>query len=252
MKAAVFAGTMEHHRAHAGPMAEGLKRHGIDVVMYQNSPPPADFTVTWGWRRAKDVRQPVLVMERGYLGDRLKVWTSLGWNGLNGRAVWNGPGDAGERFQRHFGDLVREWTSRGGYALLLGQTPGDQSVAHVNLQAWYGQAEAAMRKRGFQVRMRPHPNVSKTGRPIEEDLAGAACAVSFNSNSGVLAALSGVPVIACDIGSMAWGVAAHGLDADLIRPDRSEWLTGLAWKQWTREEMSSGFAWEHVRAAMPC
>lgn len=250
MKAAVFAGTMDHHRAHAGPMADGLKRHGIEVEFYQDRPPLADFVVTWGWGRAKAVRQPVLVMERGYLGDRLKVWTSLGWNGLNGRARWNKPGDDGERFRLHFGHLIGDWTERDGYALLIGQVEGDQSIAHVNIHAWYMQAGEALKMRGFDVKFRPHPN-GNPGRPIEEDFAGTGCVVTFNSNAGVLAALAGIPVIACDIGSMAWPIAAHGLEVDLIRPDRCEWLSGLAWKQWTREEIACGLAWDHVGCARP-
>ena len=250
MRAAIFAGSADHHKAHSGPMAEGLKRHGVDVVFYQGSPPLCDFVVTWGWARARSIRQPVLVMERGYLGDRLKVWTSLGWNGLNGRAIWNKPGDDGERAKVNFGHLLKDWNQRNGYALLLGQVAGDQSIAGVNMTKWYDQAKRAMRDRGYDVKFRPHPN-NRPCRPIEEDFAGAACAVTYNSNSGVLAVLAGIPTIACDIGSMAWPVAAHGLEADLTRPDRRDWITALSWKQWTVEEIASGLAWEHVRTVRP-
>lgn len=59
----------------------------------------------------------------------------------------------------------------------------------------------------------------------------------------------GVPVIACDPGAMCWDVAAHGLDAEIVRPSRDAWAARLAWTQWTIDEIESGEAWSHVRRA---
>ena len=76
--------------------------------------------------------------------------------------------------------------------------------------------------------------------------------VTLNSNSGVDAALAGVPVIAFDEGSMAWPVAGHK-PQDAIhppRPDRLRWAAELAWCQWTDREFETGECWEHLRRGM--
>jgi len=70
----------------------------------------------------------VLVMERGYIGDRTH-WTSLGWNGLNGRArVPLAPADGGARFERNYSRLMHPYNPAGHYALIIGQVPGDASL----------------------------------------------------------------------------------------------------------------------------
>jgi len=82
--------------------------------------------------------------------------------------------------------------------------------------------------------------------PIEKDLEAARYAVTFNSNSGVDAALAGVPVVAMDEGSMAWQVAGHRI-GEIVFPDREKWAHDLAFAQWDVEEITSGEAWEHLR-----
>jgi hypothetical protein len=86
---------------------------------------------------------------------------------------------------------------------------------------------------------------------IAADLAEAVVAVTFNSTAGVEAALAGTPVIACDEGSMAWDVAAHGVAKIGHRPDRTGWAHRLAWCQFSPEEIRNGFAFDVLRPAMP-
>lgn len=262
MKVSVYAGTLEHQKAHAGPMAEGLRRHGCDVEMFLDGEPTGDAVVVWGWRRGREHlgKRPVLVMERGYLGDRFR-WCSLGWDGLNGRARFPDAQDAGERFARHFGALMQPWARREGYALIIGQVPGDMSLepAGGRLGAWY--RDVAGRLDG-DVRYRPHPGVlqrglddeppgvSMVGGTLADALAGARVVVTFNSNAGVEAVLAGVPTIATDQGSMAWPMTAHGLDEPLVTPDRAAWAARLAWCQWNENEIRSGEAWEAVKEVM--
>lgn len=250
-------------------MIAGLRRHSIEVEPFRTLHPSqdADFVVTWGWRKGKayrDAGRQVLVMERGYLGDRF-AWTSLGWNGLNGRATWaDDSGKTSERFDSHFGQFVNPWRGNGsGYALIIGQVPGDMSIEGIDMGGWYYDAAKAMKARGFDVRFRPHPEAVRRGLnggiptngrllgTLEDALAGAAVVVTMNSNTGVDAALAGVPTIVSDPGAMAWPVAAQGLDAELITPDRTDWLRGMAWKQFTLDEITTGEAWEHVRQVLP-
>ena len=142
--------------------------------------------------------------------------------------------------------------------MILGQVEGDQAVANVNLRLWYREAAAAMRDRGFNVAFRPHPDtpqvtvagVQTLGGTLAEVLDRAAAAVTWNSNSGVDAALAGVPVIACDRGSMAWPIATHGLAGVSSRPERSDWLAQLAWSQFSKMELASGMAWDFLRRGL--
>jgi hypothetical protein len=249
---------------HAMAMAAGLERHGYDTaIVPKGSMPPegSPFIVCWGWREGRRLREAgynVLVMERGYVGDRYQ-WTSLGWNGLNGRATWNAPADNGERFERNFGHLLKPWKEdRSGYALLIGQVRGDAALQGIVIDHWYLEAADAIKRAGYSLKFRPHPEALRRGiagnalmscrlnGTLEEALDGASCVVTYNSNTGVEAALAGVPVIAIDKGSMAWPVASHGIDQPLVTPDRTEWCRRMAWRQWTEDEIASGLAWEHV------
>lgn len=267
MRAAVYAGPAEHQRAHSHAMATGLRRHGIEVEFFTqlDTAGKADFYCTWGWRNGKRIHDAggrVLVMERGYLGDRF-TWTSLGWNGLNGRATFHTDGRGSERFDKHFAQFVKPWRDDGqGYALIVGQVPGDMSIAHLDAREWYREAAHTMLGRGYQPKFRPHPQaVAKGlssgdlpsyrlgGGTLQEALEGAAVVVTMNSNTGVDAVLAGVPTIVCDRGAMAGPVAAYGLDAELVTPDRTEWFSRLAWTQFTLDEIESGFAWECAGAA---
>ncbi len=179
---------------------------------------------------------------------------------LNGRAEFRGPFHDPGRFDSLFGPDLKNWNPPAdGYALLMGQVPGDMSVRHVDLGTWYRETKAALKERGWKVLFRPHPladrragitddyrvaqqaDLADLGRALE----GAAVVVTFNSNAGVDAVMAGRPVIALDRGSMVWEVAGHDLDT-VIMPSRSDWAKRLAWCQYTKDEMETGFCWEAV------
>jgi hypothetical protein len=254
----------QHQHSHAEAMAEGLKRHGIDTEI-QRSPQrvAARVAVCWGWRMGLQLQRAgrdVLVMERGYLGDRF-AWTSLGWNGLNGRAKFVTPDDGGARFRQHFS--LKPWRAAGDYVLIAGQVPGDMALAGRDLGPWYaGAAQAAARTYGLPVRFRPHPEAARLGRrtppvagatiangTLSEALAGASVLVTFSSNTAVDAVVAGVPAVTADQGSMAWAIAAHTV-GDRITPDREAWAARLAWCQWSLDEIRDGCAWEVVGARL--
>lgn len=248
-----------HQQAHQKALAEGLAKLGIQSTLTHATGARTKHVACWGWRLGAQLRRQgheVLVMERGYLGDRFS-WTSLAWNGLNNRGVFGSiPNDGGDRFQRHFS--MRPWKEGGDYLLLMGQVPGDASLQGRNLLPWYCRmADEATKHFGLPVRFRPHPVALKKGHrqsvpgtvrsaaSLEDDLAGAAAVITFNSNSGVDAVINGVPAIVSDPGSMAWDVAAHNL-GNLLRPARQSWAHQLAWKQWTIDEIANGSAVKHL------
>jgi hypothetical protein len=186
-----------HQRIHAAAMAAGLVRHGKAALVTHRAPDsgPGDTIVCWGWREGCQHRErgaEVLVMERGYIGDRF-AWTSLGWNGLNNLGEFPTVNDAGARFLAHHAGALRPWQPLGAYVLIAGQVPGDMSLRGLDLQAWYTETAAHYLAQGLPVRFRPHPLAYKRspvlpvpGAPIlsgtlEEALAGAQLVVTWNS-----------------------------------------------------------------------
>lgn len=266
MKACVVARRGSLHQTHwAQAFATGLRRHGWAVEISER-PRPVDLMAVWGVRRQLDIAGQVarggqvVVLERGYLGDRF-AWTSVSLGGgLNGRAEFRGLSDDPARFEAHFGGLMKPWSRRTGFALLLGQVPGDMSLQAVrgDLSGWYARTAAQLAAAGWEVAFRPHPqavarglgkgppDVPVIGGSLAQALAGAGLAVTFNSNAGVEAVLAGVPTLAADIGSMAWPVASHGVEEGQRRPPREAWAARLAWCQWTHAEIESGACWARI------
>lgn len=240
-------------------MIKGLAKHGIAATAMRNGTyesTKAPVVVCWGWRNGQRFRgqgHEVLVMERGYLGDRF-AWTSLGWNGLNGHAQFEIDDVDGSRWLRHYSLVVQPWRTDGEYVLVMGQVPADMSVQRIDFKAWARSTMARLRElTDLPVLFRPHPSrVDTMGlRPqllgdLGDALAKAAVVVTYNSNSGVDSVLAGVPTIALDAGSMAWPVAAHEFTMSPPTLPREPWLHRLAWCQWTLDEIASGEAWETI------
>jgi hypothetical protein len=163
------------------------------------------------------------------------------------------------RFNQNFLHLMEDWKKREGYALLIGQVPGDMSLAGVNIRRWYVETAQALNDAGYDVRYRHHPVATERGfqardipgakiigGSLKEAFDGAALVVTFNSNTAVESVLAGIPTIAIDRGSMAWDVAGHDV-SERIMQDRTDWATALAWKQYTLEEMASGYCWDIIK-----
>lgn len=253
----------QHQVTHQELLRQGLRQHGITSVINYGGAVNTEFVACWGWRRGITLRQAghqVLVMERGYLGDRFK-WTSLAWNGLNNFGDFGLVPTCPSRFNAHFS--MKPWKEGNGeYILIMGQVPGDASLRGRNLVPWY-ESVAVLAADHYQlpVLFRPHPRAVDRGmvqsprhtmRCEEPDLAKAMAnahvVITFNSNSAVDAVVAGVPAIAMDAGSMAHDVTGHNI-TQRVTPAREEWAAKLAWKQWREDEISSGSALRGILAA---
>lgn len=236
-----------HQQTHATAMAAGLARHGIRSVVTHRAPQtgPGDTVICWGWRHGQEHFNRgarVLVMERGYIGDRFN-WTSLAWDGLNNRGQMPVVDDSGERFRRYFSHTMHSWNPKGAYTLICGQVPGDMSLQGRDLHRWYEQQAEHF----DSVYFRPHPlahrreaprpvrGAPELQGPLDEALAGASLVITWNSNAGVDAILAGKPTHVEDCGGMAYGID---------ETTREKWAHRLAWRQFTLEEITSGLAWE--------
>jgi hypothetical protein len=251
---------------HRQAMAEGLKALGVEVhFALSASTVKTRYASCWGWRIGKELQERgkhVLVMERGYVGDRFRL-TSLGWNGLNGFATFpEYPDDGGERFRAH-GGKIEPWRPGGKYILILGQVPTDASLRGAKIdQDYLLWANRLSHIHGLPVYFRPHPDLAKRGinqtvpgttlsmGTLREALEGALFTVCYNSNSAVDSVLAGVPCVTMDAGSMASKVTSSKLET-LLLPDREPWAHALAWKQWSIEEIASGFPLEKLLAEAP-
>ena len=241
-------------------MATGLKHHGWQVK-HTTQYMPGDLVFFWGIRRQEEIRQAlkegcdVCILERGYIGDRKRYSSVSFGGGLNGRGIFTGPLHDPERFEKVFSGYLKPWRPpKDGYALIMGQVPGDMSVKGVNLDEVYRKAAGELRDAGWtQIYFRGHPLAGGRCRPgvkslegdLQDAIAGAALVITYNSNAGVDAMLGGRPVVALDEGSMVYEIAGHSA-CEVVNPDRTEWAHALAWKQWTKDEMRSGECWEAV------
>ena len=251
-----------HQIAHADALVQGLLAAGVSAsVSLVSQKIKTKHVACWGWRLGKRLREAgheVLVMERGYLGDRFS-YTSLGWNGLNGYAEFpKHPYDGGTRFES-IGGRIAPWRTIGDYVLILGQVPRDASLRGVDLNPFYEiWARQAQEYYGKPVLFRPHPHVVKRGGrgpnlplcdapTLKEALDSAFLCLNYNSNSSVDAVLAGAPTVTFDRGSMAWEVCGRST-GEIIRPDREVWAHKLAFTQWTIDEIKSGIPLEKFAA----
>lgn len=207
--------------------------------------------------RGKDV----VILETGYIfrGSGEDNYYAAGLNGLNGRADFRNKNSNPDRLSDLIskGLRIKPWRETGTHILLCGQVPWDASVDHIDFLKWTAvTADVLYRATGRPVVYRPHP-LAKTPAPpgttlsvnksVEEDLEDCWCVVTFNSNSGLDAVLNGIPVVAMDEGSMAMPVATNigSIDAPKM-PDRIQWLSDIAYAQWTPQEMREGETWAHL------
>jgi hypothetical protein len=264
MRCVVHMNHAEHQRSQGGWIAEGLRRHGIEVgIGAYDVPEPCDFAVVWGahQHRIMAAGRSYLMQERGHIQPRME-WTSLGWNGLAGRGLYPQAQDGGERFSRLFGHHLKPWRQGGSYALVMGQTPGDAAVADCDIRAWAAGVCAELVGMGHRVRYRAHPNcaakesdtvpgVERSTGTLAEDLAGAKFCIVYSSTSCVEAVLAGVPAVTMSIGAMAYPITPHTLAEAGQTQGRSQWCADMAWTQWSEDELRSGAFWEAVRSACP-
>ncbi|MEW9838745.1 hypothetical protein, partial [Mesorhizobium marinum] len=229
-------------------LREAMKRDGIRTVMRRrNRPTDADVAVVWGWRQTR-MHEPMLssgravvVIERAFIQPR-NQWFSLAVNGFNGRGTFPAVQDDGERWEKNFAHHLKPWREvEDGYALVIGQVPGDAALHGRDIVAWAHDVTDELVRLGHKVVYRAHPKgptpcppgAVPSTRSLEDDIAGASRVVVYNSTTAVEAVLAGTPTVTMDVGSVAYPVTSHALSDPLVRPDRTGWCHELSWYQWT-------------------
>jgi hypothetical protein len=197
-----------------------------------------------------------VIIETGYInrGSGPDNHYAVGLNGINGRADFKNKNSPHDRMEK-LGLIPVAWRS-GDHVLLCGQVPWDASCDFTDHREWLEKtARGIFLATDRAVVFRPHPlcklnpipGTIYSTRSLENDLKDAFVCVTFNSNTGVNSVMDGVPVIACDEGSMVYNIAGHSIPdiEDVKKPDRTQWLADLCYAQWKPDEF--GEAWEHLK-----
>ena len=258
-----------HHKEYGDLFIAGLAKHGIKAHV-QRAFVPTECNIAVIWSRQKRAQavidhqikngNQVIVLERGYFGDRLNDQTSVSLIGFDGNDFFNNENSPGDRFDQHK-DLMKPWKPGKKYVMVMGQHPNDRAVESIDERAWVYDQLVALKDAGHKVMYRPHPsdkgrqrvpaNVLVDHGALADSLKDAKCVVTFNSTSGVDALLAGIPVVAMDEKSKVYSVAGHDLDyipkkGAIDEPDRVKCMSDLAYCQWSKEELSNGKAFAHI------
>jgi hypothetical protein len=196
---------------------------------------------------------PALVIDAGYLRREANYW-QVGWNGLN----WLTPVQCQADRWKALGLSMTKGRQEGNHVLICGQKAGD-AQHNINPVRYAESTITELRRHtNRELVWRPHPGNSdrvngadrvseSQGNPLANDLVGAHCLVTHNSNSGHEALIAGVPVF-CD--SRAIYAECANIDLSQIErpkmPARSRYFYRLAYSQWTPDEMASGACLSHM------
>lgn len=217
----------------------GLRAAGFKVVEKIKHPEPDDVLLTWNRHGARDDEakrfKRVLVAENAYI--RRKGWYALARDHHAGRGRWHVGGP--ERLEA-LGVELEPWRPWKGETVILGQRMiGERGIA--SPKDW----ERVIRRR-VGGRIRPHPGRRGAGVPLERDLAGAGCAVTWGSSAGLDALRLGVPVF-YGLGGWIGAEACRPVERfneGPLRDDtaRLEVFRRVAWAQAPIDEIVSGEA----------
>lgn len=252
----------------------GLKAAGFALsndAWTITNPQPEDLLVLWNRQgprhdtalRFESVGAAVIVAENGYVGNwdnefgkpmaigpgSEKTFPFGGANQLyalslsmhNGAGTWQ-VGEPGRWRQQ--GVEVHPWRTNGKFILILEQRGiGVPPVAC--RPDWSQLVQRRLAKiTDRPVKVRNHPGNFPARRALVNDLAGAWCAMTWASASGVRSICLGVPVFS-NFEQWIAAPAANSNLADIENPNRDDvarekMLDRLAWAQWTLAEIATG------------
>lgn len=244
------------YRRIAEAMAEGIAKCGdIPFILEMGSPRiDATVAVSFGWKHHRYLEEyPQFVYaDLGYWERDRYYRLSVGdWSPH--RYVRAGlPMDR----LRTFGLVPKPWRTSGTEIVVAGSTMKAAADHGMEYMAWERQAVERLRDCGVPVVYRPKPSdadavpidgVPFDRRPIGEALGSAWGWVTHHSNSAVDALLAGVPVH-CETGAAAaFSVPLETMASPELLGGRRQFLSDVAWLQWTLDEMRSGAAWMHLK-----
>ena len=183
------------------------------------------------------------------------AYYSFGIGGINGRADFFNQNSPDDRRKELNVEVPRNVAKYHGYKnkLIVGQVTRDASVQHHDHAQWIRD----MLKKYPDAVYREHPlqghPVSGIGKKCSCDTLGKTIkkheigeVITFNSNSGVMSLLMGIPTVSMDQGSMTYDITSHDPD-NVYWPQYKkleQWLNNLCYAQWKPSEFST--TWERL------
>lgn len=239
-----------HYRKEA--FRHGLSVHGYTHKHRIEDPGPGDILCIWnrsfaGAEEAERFERAgarVLVAENGLLGKSFLGgnWYSIAWGHVAGAGgYW--PEGGKDRWDALDVELL-PWQRGGTETIILGQRGiGERGIK--SPEDWAASTQARI---GGRIRM--HPGKYEVKVTLEDDLAQAACVVTWASSAALLALKLGVPVwheLPCWIGAKA-SRPLRDYPGESLRDDaaRLAVFRKLAWACWRIEEIDSGAAFAHL------
>lgn len=266
-RARAYVCVKRHVEGRFASFMAGFKAAGFDPIPTepQGKPRPGDVFCTWNrkmqhekiaerWERDGGT---VLVAENGYVGKDAtgEQYYALAKHYHNGAGEWysNGP----ERLER-LGLAFKPWRTSGEHILIC-ETRGIGPLRFKPPANWSDQVTEQLRQftnRPVKVRKHPghwkrlkeHPDIS-----LAKDLANAWACVIWSSAAGLRALVAGIPVIRLGphwIAAEAAGTRLSEIEAPPM-PEREPVFQRLAWAQYTRSEIETGYPFKVLMGA-PC
>ncbi len=154
------------------------------------------------------------------------------------------------------GVQVQPWRTGGDTIVIAGST-GKSCIEHgIGYRAWEARVASQLRDCGKRVVYRPKPTdrnraplkgVEYDEGPLAETLSRACALVTHHSNAAVDALVAGVPVH-CETGvAAAFSIPLEQVANPPCLEGREQFLSDVAWLNWSVDEMRSGAAWAHMK-----
>ena len=199
---------------------------------------------------------PVIFLENGFI-HRGKYW-QVGIDGICQFADFKNHNMPDDRLNRLGLAFPRLTWNPDGHILMIGQVPGDAQLDGVDPVEWLNSIVEDSKSERIIYRPHPaHPVVKgidveiSQNEDLADDLKGAKCVVTFNSNVGHLALLEGIPVVASDQ-AMYKDVALENMvlltekNVYSKNKKRRAYFQDLAYAQWTIDELMQGLPIQHL------
>lgn len=273
MKVRLYTSFKEKEHRVIEAFADGVR--SCDLAELRGiTPEPRDYdcdvAVVFGvkgrnlFKAYRNVSYPVVMLDKAFLpGNR--------WEYIRASVNAHQPTEYLMDIQRPFdrlerlGIAVKPWR-RDGHIVIAGSSEkyhAFHGLCEPNEYAEFMVREIREYDRARHIVYRPKPTwrggraisgASFSGRDesLEQVLRNASVLVTHGSGASINAIIAGVPCIVLGGGVAAAVSSAH--ISDVLAPmqcsddDRMQWLANLAYCQWTREELRSGMAWQHIRA----
>jgi hypothetical protein len=260
MKAIAYVGLNKITTPFIYSFMEGLRKHNVQTLCFDGDDiiDTADCHVFWGMRYTKiidhcvETNTPFICLDHGYTHDRDKL-VSINLNNLNGKSHLNVNifSNDNSRCLKHGWEIKPFRSSLGAYDIVIGQIHSDKSLEGNDVYSWADFKSNELRRNRRLVQFKPHPKEKDGAKDwytrvsaqpffgdMDEVLNFANCIHTFSSNSAVHAWLEGVPATAHTPMSMIWEYQHQSPDT------RQEWLNKISWRQFTMDELSSGYVWD--------